>query len=100
MFHILCDNVASPLADRGHYDLAARLFPKVLADGRGSGWAHLRYAASIWNTTHDREATLDLLRRGAPRDLGGGLPSFFREYKGFADVADDPEFLAAIQKPT
>jgi hypothetical protein len=95
MFHILCDTGDSPVADRGHYDLAARLFPKVFDYG-GSGWAHVRYAASIWNTTHDRKATLDLLRRGAPRDLGGGLLPFFRHYKGFADVADDPEFLAAL----
>jgi hypothetical protein len=96
MFYTLCDNVASPLADRGHYELAARLFPKVLADGRGSGWAHLRYAACLWNTARDRDAVMELLRRGASRDLGDDLLPFFREYKGFADVADDPEFVAAL----
>ena len=96
-YHILCDNVASPLADRGYADLAIRLFPRVLATGGGaSGWAHVRYAACLWQTKGDREQVLELLHRGAPRELGDGLLSFFRSRPAFADVKDDPEFAAAL----
>jgi hypothetical protein len=98
-FKILCDNVASPLADRGHCDLALRLFPRVLEGGGGSGWAHVRYAACLWATTGEREPVLELLRRGAPRELGEGLLSFFRSLPAFASVKDDPEFVAAITAP-
>ena len=91
--------MASLLADGGHCDLALRLFPRVLEGGGGSGWAHVRYAACLWATTGDRERVLELLRRGAPRELGEGLLSFFRSRPAFASVKDDPEFVAAITAP-
>jgi hypothetical protein len=94
--HILFDNVASALADRGCYDLALRLFPHVLAEGRGSEWAHIRYAACLWATTGDREPVLDLLRRAAARTLDDDIISYFKTIPSFAAVKDDPEFLAAL----
>lgn len=103
-FLLLCDNVGSSLADRGHCDLALRLFaPLLAAGGRATGWAHVRYAACLWATTQDkagdRERTLEMLRRGAPRELSGGLLNFFRSRPAFADVKDDPEFIAAMTVP-
>lgn len=98
-FHILCDNVASSLADLSHCDLAIRIFPEVLAQG-GSGWAHIRYAGCLWTQTGQRDQVLDLLRRAAPRELSQEMKSFFLSRTAFADVHEDPEFLAAVSLPS
>ncbi len=99
-FHILCDNVVSALADRCHCDLANRLFPEVLADGRGSGWAYIRYAGCLWTETGQRGPVLSLLLHAAPLELSEEMKSFFLSRAAFADVHDDAEFLAAVSLPS
>lgn len=99
-FHILCDNVASALADQYYCALAIRIFPEVLTKGYASGWAHVRYAGCLWAETRQREPVLDLLRRAAPRELSEEMKEFFLSRVAFADVRDDPEFLAAVSLPS
>jgi len=41
---------------------------------------------------------LDLLRRAAPRELSEEMKAFFLSRVAFADVRDDPEFLAAVKE--
>jgi hypothetical protein len=99
-FYTLCDNVASALADRGHCDLAIRIFPAVLRKGRGSGWVHVCYAACLWAETGQRTPVLDLLRRAAPLEFSEEMKSFLLSRVAFADVHEDPEFLAAVSMPS
>jgi hypothetical protein len=49
----------------------------------------------VWATTHDRTETLRLLRQGAIRTEKGSLSYWVKTRPAFADVAEDPEFVAA-----
>lgn len=63
--------------------------------GQLGGYGRLMYAATLWQTTHDRETTLALLREARVYDDRDMTPSFI-ERPEFADVREDPEFLQAI----
>lgn len=91
-------NTACSLAGAHSYDLAIALFERVVAGGRGIGYAYLRYASAVWAETRDRFKTLTLLKEAAARDDRDILP-LLRDLPEFADVRDDPEFLAAARKP-
>jgi hypothetical protein len=91
-------NAACSLAGAKAYDLANQLFEKVIASGRAIGYAYLRFASVVWATTRDRERTVGLLREAAARDSRDILP-LVRDLPEFADVLEEPEFVAATRPP-
>lgn len=91
-------NAACSLAGARAYDIALPLFETVTAGGRANGYAYLRMASAVWAGTRDRDRTLDLLREAAAREDRDMLP-LLRDLPEFADVRDDPEFVAAARKP-
>lgn len=91
-------NAACSLAGTNSYDLAIALFERVVAGGRGIGYAYMRYASAVWAETRDRFKTLTLLKEAAARDNRDILP-LMNDLPEFADVRGDPEFVAAARKP-
>ncbi len=94
-FSILRDNIASVAADHGLYTLAVPLLTTLIVSGKGSPWNYVRLAACTWATLQDRAETLKLLRKGAVRTDRENLWEWARTLPVFADVAEDPEFVAA-----
>jgi RNA polymerase sigma factor (sigma-70 family) len=92
----LTNNLAAPLTMQGNYDLALSLWERIAADWLPSAWSYLWYAECVWNVTRDRERTLAILREAAARRFDGSLRESFLTSDGFADVRDDPDFLAAL----
>jgi hypothetical protein len=94
-FSILRDNIASVAADHGLYTLAVPLLTAQIMAGNGTAWNYVRLAMCVWATTHDMTETLRLLRQGAIRTEKGSLWYWVKTRPVFADVAEDPEFVAA-----
>jgi hypothetical protein len=92
-------NAACSLAGARAYDLALPLFEKVVANGRGSGYAYLRMASVVWAETHDWARTLALLREAAAREDRDMLP-LMHDLPEFADVLDDAEVITAARPPS
>ena len=93
----LYHNAAAPIYRAKQYDLAIPLFQRAIELGIRSEYSYLWLAASIWATERDRAKVLPLLKRGV-------FFSRFGQYSinkapEFSDIADDPEFCAAIKRP-
>jgi hypothetical protein len=95
-FSVLRDNIASIAADHGLYTLAVPLLTAQIMSGNGTAWNYVRLAMCVWATTQDRTEMLRLLRQGAIRTEKGSLWYWVKARPIFADVAEDPEFVAAV----
>lgn len=92
-------NTTHSLAYVGAYDLALPLFEANLASGgHMNGWGYLIHAATVWGATKDRTQTLALIREAACYDNREVLP-LFADTPTLGEMASDPEFVAAAQKP-
>lgn len=89
-------NAACSLASAKAYELAIPLFEKVIAGGRGTGYAYLRLASAVW-ADGNRPRTLALLREAGAREDRDLIP-LLRNLPEFAGVLDDPDFVAAAAK--
>lgn len=94
-----CHNVGLPLRGAGQYDLALPLLQRAVARGMQSPWTFLSLAAALWATTKDRSVVLPLLKQAALRFPIVSLWDARDRPAEFADVADDPEFRAAVTVP-
>ena len=93
----LTNNLAAPLTMAGYYDLALPLWEQIATDWLPNMWSYAWYAECVWVITRDRERALAMLRQAAARRFDAEIRTWFvDEAKGFADVRDDPEFLAAL----
>jgi RNA polymerase sigma factor (sigma-70 family) len=83
----------------GRHGDALPLFEANLASGgHVNDWGYFMHAAVLWKVTGNRARTLSLLRDASAygnRDRTEEL----RRRPEFADLKDDPEFLAAVRKP-
>ncbi|HEX9106018.1 MAG TPA: sigma-70 family RNA polymerase sigma factor [Longimicrobiales bacterium] len=61
------------------------------------GWGWLSHAATLWKVAGDRERTLMLLREARAHD-DRDMAALFAERPEFADVREDPDFLAAVSR--
>lgn len=92
------ENVGSALFFAGQYEQSIPLMERAISlsgstDLNICEWACMRLAAAIWATTKNRELACDWLRKGAAVCLGDGLK--LSAYPALAEVANDPEFIAA-----
>ena len=86
--------------DRSQFVRALPLWTVVVAQNAPGykdfgGWDWMGYAGAVWKTTGDREVTISLLKEAAARS-DGGLLDPFKARPEFADVKNDPDFLAAL----
>jgi len=89
-------NLACQLVNGNRHELALPLWESIVqTSGQIGGWGWLMYAATLWQTTQDRERTLALLREARADDDRDMVPLFV-ERPEFAGVRDDPEFREAI----
>jgi hypothetical protein len=95
---ILLHNTAGPLYRCRQYDLAIPLFERSIEMGNRSPHAHFWLAASTWAARHDRAEVIPLLARMAAIQQSERLWERFSRESEFADVADDPEFVAAARQ--
>lgn len=94
-----CHNVALPLRGAKQYDLALPLLQRAISLGMQSPWTFLSLAAALWATTKDRSVVLPLLKQAALRFPVVSLWNEQSRPAEFTDVADDPEFRAAVGAP-
>lgn len=92
------ENVGSKLFFTGDYEQSIPLIERAVMLGAGinpevTEWTYMRLAAAVWFTTKNRRLTCDWLHRGAAICRGAGLK--LSAYPALAEVADDPEFIAA-----
>lgn len=93
-FRSLSHNVAAPLYRGKQYDLAIPLLRKAVDYHTNPHYAYLWLAASLWQTTHQREQVFPYLRQAIARYDGEGNPwDTFQKLPEFEDVRQDPEFL-------
>ena len=99
-FRSLSHNIAAPLYRGKHYDLAIPFFQNAVKYHTNPHYAYLWLAASLWQTTHQRERVFPYLQQAAARYDGEGDPwDAFQKLPEFEDVRLDPEFLAATAIP-
>lgn len=89
-------NCAYLLRNSGRHERAIPLFQQVFDAGFGCYISYFECAASLWYARHDRAETLALLRRAAAERGASNPLKDFKNQQQFADVHDDPEFLAAL----
>ncbi|MDQ2732987.1 MAG: hypothetical protein M3Y56_15120, partial [Armatimonadota bacterium] len=100
MLRSFCHNMGLPLRGAQQYDLALPMLERAVKLGMKSPWTYLSLAAALWATTKDKDIVLPLLKHAA---LNYPIVPIWDEHSRpleFADVADDPDFLAAVTLPT
>ncbi len=80
-----------------HAQALALLEANHASGGHAVGYGWLMHAAALWHETRDRAATLDLLRAARAHD-DRNLAEPFLSQAEFAEMRDDPEFLAAVSR--
>ena len=95
-------SLAWRLMDRSQFARALPLWKCVVAQPAPGekdfgGWDWMGYAGATWKTTGDRAVAINLLKEASARS-DAGLAEPFKARPEFADVKDDPDFLAALSR--